>query len=1058
MWIVRLALRRPYTFIVGALLLVLASLLSLRKTPVDVFPEVDIPVVAILLSYTGLSAREMADRVVVPVERNLANSVSDMEHVESQTTAGLGVIKVYFQPQVDSATAISQLVASTQAALRSLPPGSTPPTIVKYSATNLPILQLGISSDALSDGELNDLAFNELRPRLITIPGVAVTAPYGGRFRQVSVDLDGPALLAHGLTPVDVVDALSTQNLNLPTGTVKIADTEFTVALNAAARTLEALGDIPIRRANGRTLYVRDVAQVRDGSQPQTTTVRRDGQRGLLMTLLKNGGASTLGIIDAARERLPQALTALPPEVQVTALADQSVFVTAALRTVVVEALIASALIVVLVLLFLGNLRATFIIAISIPLSMLAALLGLYLAGQTINIMALGGLALAVGILVDDAAVEIENVERHLSAGKPIEQAILDGAAEVAAPAFVSTLCICATFLPLFLLSGVARYLFLPLALAVVFAMAASYLLSRTLVPTLAFYWLRHRRAPGAVPASRLQQLRHRLDECFARLRESYTALLAALLLRWRSVLVLTLAASLASTALFLALGRDFFPRVDAGQMRLHVRAPVATRIEEMPALADAVQAAIREQIPATEIDSVIDVVGGPYSPFNTLYNNNGTFDSSDIEILIALRHGHAPTAGHERRLRAVLPRRFPGVEFYFQPADMISQTLNFGLAAPIDIQFSGNRSEENLALAGELLTQVRQVRGAVDAFVYQRFNRSTLALDIDRSRLLETGLRARDVAQNLLISLSSSYQTTPTQWLNPANGNVYNVAVQTRQHELGSLDALLATPVDAPATAEARAPQRLGDVARVAPTAQAAVVSRRNLTPVIDLLVGVDGRDLGRTYADVEKLIDAVRPRLPRGSEITVRGQITALHQAYSELGAGMGLALVLVYLVIVVNFQSWRDAFAVVASLPCALAGIAWMLFLSDTPLSVPALTGGIVTVGIAVANGILVVSFARERRRAGDSAFDAALQAGATRLRPVLMTALAMIVGMLPMALGLGEGGEQNAPLGRAVIGGLCLATLSTLLLVPLLFAAVQGRRRSTEPSLFPSAALA
>jgi multidrug efflux pump subunit AcrB len=1045
MWIVRLALRRPYTFIVAALLILLSTPFVLRKTPVDVFPEVDIPVAAILLSYNGLPAKEMTDRIVTPVERNLANAVSDMEHVESQTTAGLGVIKVFFQPQVDSATAISQLVASTQAALRSLPPGTTPPTIVKYSASNLPILQLGISSKTVPDQELNDQAFNELRTKLITIPGVAVTAPYGGKFRQVSVDLDGTALQARGLTPVDVVNALNAQNLTLPTGTAKIGDKEYNVALNGSPNTIAALGDIPIRSVNGNTVYVRDVAHVRDGSQVQTTVVRRDGERGILMTLLKNGGASTLDIINAARRVLPAAVAGLPPDINVTALADQSVFVKSAINGVLHEALIAASLTIALILLFLGNWRSTAIIAVSIPLSILCSLIALHLIGQTINIMTLGGLALAVGILVDDATVEIENVERHLHMGKNPHQAILDGAAEIATPAFVSTLCICIVFVPMFLLEGVARGLFVPLAEAVVFAMLASYVLSRTLVPTLVMYLMQHQaryRAVSTAKASRLRRVNLAFDAWFETLRHNYSVVLASVLRHKALFGIGFFAFCVLSMGLYAVLGRDFFPTVDAGQIRLHVRAPVATRIEEMPSLTDSIEARIREVVPPAQIASLIDIVGGPYTPYNTLYNNNGTFDSSDVEIMISLKEGHAATADHVRRLRATLPRAFPGVEFYFQPADMVSQTLNFGLAAPIDIQFTGNRTTENLAFATALLGQIKQVRGAADSYIYQRFNRPTLSLEMDRSRLLQTGVQARDVAQNLLVSLSSSFQTAPTYWLNPANGNVYNVAVQTRQHEIDSLGALLATPISrgAGGDGEPGAPQLLGDVVQVKPAAQQAVVSRHNIAPVIDIFTSVDGRDLAGTYAEIERLIDAIRPKLPRGSDIKVRGQVQTMQDAFVSLTLGVGVAIVLVYLLLVVNFQSWLDALVIIAALPAALGGIAWMLFLSGTTLSVPALTGAIMTVGVATANSILVVSFARQRLAAGVPAATAALEAGATRLRPVLMTALAMVIGMVPMALGLGEGGEQNAPLGRAVIGGLAFATLSTLLFVPLVFAAV------------------
>jgi multidrug efflux pump subunit AcrB len=862
MWIVRIALRRPYTFIVAALLIVLATPFVLRGTPVDVFPEVEIPVVAILQSYTGLSAQEMKDRITTPIERNLANSVSDMEHVESQTLSGMAVIKVFFQPNVDVSAGIAQLVSATQSAMRSLPPGASPPTIVKYSASSLPILQLGLSSPTLTDQELNDEAFNGLRPSLVTIPGVAVTFPYGGKSRQVSVDLDLPALAARGLTAVDVVNAIGAQNLTLPTGVAKIGANEFGVGLNGSPTAMAAIGDIPIASKLGprnSVVYVRDVAQVRDGFSPQTNIVRADGKRGLLMTVMKNGAASTLDIIRSIRKVLPKAMATLPPDITVTPLADQSLFVSAAVGSVVHEALVAGALTATLILLFLGNWRSTLIIAVSIPLSILCSLTVLHLIGQTINIMSLGGLALAVGILVDDATVEIENIERHLHMGKGVHQAILDGAAEIAMPSLVSTLCICIVFVPMFLLEGVARFLFIPLAEAVVFAMLASWVLSRTLVPTLVMY-LNRRRPPHGTPGSagkpnRLLRIHLAFDRGFERARARYVALLGALLQRrgggWlpKFFMPLFLAFTVASLALVPLLGRDFFPTVDAGQMRLHVRAPVGTRVEEMPSTIDRVESAIRRVVPAGEVASIIDVVGGPYSPFNTLYNNNGTFDGSDAEIMVSLKPEHGPTAGTMRRLRTDLAREFPGLEFYFQPADMVSQTLNFGLSAPIDVQFSGNDTPGNLKLASELLNRIRAIPGVVDSSIYQRFNRHTKSLEMDRSQLLQTGLVARDVAQNALISLSSSFQTAPTFWRNPANGNVQSVSVQTLQNEIDSLDALLRIPVSAPSAgngAGTNRTQTLGDVVRVKPATEQGNFSRYNLLPVIDVYAGVDGRDLG--------------------------------------------------------------------------------------------------------------------------------------------------------------------------------------------------------------------
>jgi multidrug efflux pump subunit AcrB len=1053
MWIVQIALRRPYTFIVAALLILLATPFVLLRTPVDVFPEIDIPVVAILQSYNGLSAQEMRDRITTPIERNLANAVSDMEHVESQTMPGLAVIKVFFQPGVDIGTGIAQLVAATQGSLRSLPPGTTPPTIIRYSASSLPILQLGLSSPTLTDQELNDQAFNGLRPFFVTIPGVAVTFPYGGKNRQVSVDLDLPALNARGLSAVDVVNAIGAQNLTLPTGTAKIGTNEFNIALNGSPVTMAQIGDIPVRSANGATVYVRDVANVRDGYSPQTNVVRHDGKRGLLMTIMKNGSASTLAIIRKIFEVMPKAAATLPPDIAITPLADQSLFVSAAVSGVLHEALIAGALTATLILLFLGNWRSTAIIAVSIPLSMLCSLIMLHLIGQTINIMTLGGLALAVGILVDDATVEIENIERQLHLGKNPRRAILDGAAEIAIPALVSTLCICIVFVPMFFLDGVARYLFVPLAEAVVFAMLASYVLSRTLVPTLVMYLMRQRThdAASAKPG-RLRRIHLAFERGFERTRARYTVVLAHLLQRKLAFGAAFLALSLASLALYPFLGRDFFPSVDAGQMRLHLRAPVGTRVEEMPELVDRVERLIRDTIPAAELASVIDIVGGPYSSFNSLYNNNGTFDGSDTEIMVALKPGHAPTAAYMRQLRAALPRAFPGLEFYFQPPDMVSQTLNFGLSAPIDIQFSGNDTPANLKLASELINKIRRVPGAVDTSIYQRFNRPTKSLDMDRSQLLQTGLVARDVAQNALISLSSSFQTAPTYWLNPANGNVLSVSVQTRQHEIDSLDALLRIPVNGPGGKATQTPQSLGDLVRVTPSAEQANFSRYNLLPVIDIYASVDGRDLGGAYAEIAKLIEQTRAKLPRGSDITVRGQVLTMQNAFASLGLGLAVAIVLVYLLVVVNFQSWCDALIIIAALPAALAGIGWMLFLSGTTLSVPALTGAIMTIGVATANSILLVSFARQRLAEGVPAARAALEAGSTRLRPVLMTALAMMVGMLPMALGLGEAGEQNAPLGRAVIGGLAFATVSTLLFVPLVFAALHRR---SAPAALPAA---
>lgn len=1050
MWIVQIALRRPYTFIVAALLILLATPFVLRKTPVDIFPDIDIPAISVIWSYNGLTAKEMADRIVNPVERNLTVQVSDIEHIESQSLSGMGVIKIFLQPTANVQTTYAQVVAASQAAVRSLPLGTTPPLIIKYSASSLPILQIGLSSESLSDIELTDYAVVNLRTRLNTVPGTIVPYPFGGKLRQVSVDLDGPALLAKGLTPVDVVNAISAQNLILPTGTAKIGGNEYNIALNGAPNTIAQLGDIPVRTVSGTTLFLKDVAQVHDGFAPQTNIVRRDGERGVLLSVMKNGGASTLNVVNDVLEALPAAAEQLPKELVLTPLFDQSRFVKAAVRNVAHEALIAAALTAAMILLFLGNWRSTCIIALSIPLSILTSVIVLHLLGETVNLMTLGGLALAVGILVDDATVTIENIERHLHAGKNPHQAILDGAAEIAVPTFVSTLCICIVFVPMFFLTGVARYLFVPMAEAVVFAMLASYVISRTLVPTLVMYLMSHKSREQRARSNALYRLHFAFDRGFERLRAAYVAVLAVLLQRRKTFGFGFLGFCVLSCGLYFALGRDFFPEVDAGQIRLHVRAPAGTRIEEMPRKIDAVEAVIRDTIPAHERSALLDNIGGPYTPINTTYNNSGVIDTADAEILVSLTPDHQPSAGYIAELRRRLQQQLPELEFYFQPADLVSQTINFGLPAPIDIQFVGNKTQENIALATALSNDLRKVPGVVDAHIYQRFYRPTLSLEMDRVRLQQQGLSARDVAQNLLISLSSSFQTAPTYWLNPANGVTYSVNVQSRQHEIDSIDALMRTPIagNSPNGSEGGAAtgdaQLLGNFVQLERVAQPAVVSRYNISPVVNIHAGVQGRDLGGIREEIEKRVDEIRTKLPRGSEIIVRGQIKTMQTSYIGLGLGLAMAIVLVYLLIVVNFQSWLDPLIIIAGLPAALAGIAWMLFLTGTTLNVPSLTGAIMTVGVATANSILLVSFARERLNAGVPSVSAALEAGATRLRPVLMTAIAMIIGMIPMALGLGEGAEQNAPLGRAVIGGLLFATFSTLLFVPLVFAAFHRPR--------------
>ncbi|HUN92807.1 MAG TPA: efflux RND transporter permease subunit [Burkholderiaceae bacterium] len=1040
MWIVELALRRRYTFIVMALLIILATPVALLRMPTDIFPEINIPVVSIIWSYAGLSAEEVGARIAAQNERGLTTTVDDIEHIESQSLAGICVIKVFFQPRANIQTAIAQVVSVSQAQLRQLPPGITPPLIIKYTASSIPVIQLALSSRTLSEKDLFDTAVNFLRPRLITIPGAAVPYPYGGMPRAVSVDLDTQALLAKGLTPSDVVGAVNAQNLVLPSGTAKIGDTEFNIAMNGSPDSIAGLNDIPVRTTNGATVYLREVAHVRDGFTPQTNVVRQNGERGVLVSVLKNGSASTLEIVNRLRELLPVALQALPPELQVTPLFDQSVFVKAAVGGVVREALIAACLTAALILLFLGNWRSTLIIAVSIPLSILASVITLYALGETINIMTLGGLALAVGILVDDATVTIENIERHLHLGTDLHEAILVGAGEIAVPALVSTLCICIVFVPMFFLTGVARFLFVPLAEAVVFAMLASYLLSRTLVPTLVMMLMDRAQAHDAAGPGWLARAYRRFDAAFERLRGGYIVILSRLLTRRLAFGSAFLGFCVLSCGLFAVAGRDFFPGVDAGQIRLHMRAPTGTRIEETARIADEVEAAIHQVVPPGQLASLIDNIGLPYSGINLSYSTSGTIGTLDAEILVALRPDHRPTDEFVERLRAELPRRFPSIEFFFQPADIVTQILNFGLPAAIDVQFSGLDVRANHAIASALLKRVRRIPGAVDARLQQRIDEPTLALQMDRTRLQQLGLSATNVAQNVLVSLAGSFQTAPAFWLNPGNHVVYNVAVQTPQYRVDSLDALMGIPVNAGAPGPT---QLLGNLVQARPAQQQAVASHYDILPVVDLYAGVHGRDLGAVSSEVQRLVDELRPQLPRGSSVRIRGQVQTMNSSFEGLAIGLVMAIVLVYLLIVVNFQSWIDPLIIITALPAALAGIAWMLFVTGTTLSVPALTGAIMTMGVATANSILVVAFARQRLDAGAPPLSAALEAGATRLRPVMMTALAMIIGMVPMALGLGEGAEQNAPLGRATIGGLLFATASTLLFVPVVFAAVHRR---------------
>jgi CzcA family heavy metal efflux pump len=1051
MWIVKLALNRPYTFIVMALLILILSPIVILRTPVDIFPDINIPVISIIWQFTGMSAEEMADRIVSNTERGLTTTVNDIEHVETQAMDGRAITKVFFHPSANLQTALAQTVAISQTAVRSLPPGTQPPLIIVYSASSVPIVQVGVSSNNLSEQALFDLTLNFIRPQLTVIPGAAIPFPYGGKQRVIAVDLNTAALQSKGLTPVDVVNAVNQQNLILPSGSAKIGPVQYQVEMNGSPTTVGELNDLPVRTQNGVTTYLHDVAYVRDGYTPQTNIVRQDGRRGTLISIMKNGATSTLDIVADVKATLKKLAPTLPEELEMKTLFDQSLFVRASIEGVIKEALIAACLTAIMILLFLGNWRSTLIIAISIPLSILCSVILLSALGESMNIMTLGGLALAVGILVDDATVTIENIDRYLATGKPLLPSILEGAAQIAVPAFVSTLCICIVFVPMFFLTGVAKFLFVPLAEAVVFAMLASYLLSRTLVPTLLMYLLRgheheEHHEPRGIFAP-FQHLQRWFETGFERLRDAYHSTLAACLEHRRVFIISFLAFCGLSLGLVFFLGQDFFPSVDAGIFRLHVRGRAGLRIEETARLCDEVENVLRQEIPHDELVTILDNIGMPYSSINTTYSTAGSIGTSDAEILVSLnQQKHRPTDEYVKQLREELPRLFPGVEFFFQPADIVSQILNFGLPSPIDIQIIGKNQDANYLIAEKLTNRLRHVPGAVDVHVQQLRNVPALRLNVDRSRAQQVGLQQRDVAQNLLISLSGSFQTAPTFWLNPQNGVTYNVAVQTPEYHLDSLQALMNTPLDAPG---APAPQVLANLATIRPAVTPALVSHYNIQPVVDVYASVQGRDLGGVAADTRKIVSEFEKHLPRGSEIVMRGQVQTMTSSFAGLGFGLVMSIVLVYLLIVVNFQSWLDPFIIITALPGALAGIIWILLLTHTTLNVPSLTGAVMCMGVATANSILVISFARERMDQGLSAWEAALEAGYTRMRPVIMTALAMIIGMVPMALGLGEGGEQNAPLGRAVIGGLTFATVATLFFVPVVFSVLHGRRTRVQP---------
>jgi CzcA family heavy metal efflux pump len=1054
MWIVRVALRRPYTFIVLALLLLILGPLAMVRTPTDIFPSIDIPVISVVWSYNGLPASEMTNRMISSYERVLTTTVNDIEHIESQTLNGIAVVKIFFQPRTKIDLAFSQVTAISQTVLRGYPPGTTPPFIMSYNAATVPVMQLALSSPKLNEAEIFDLGNNFIRTQLAVVQGAALPFPYGGKQRNVLVDLDPKKLQAKGLSAKDVTDAIGAQNLILPSGTQKIGEYEYNIRLNGSPRSVAELNDLPIKTVGGATIYIRDVAHVRDGFIPQTNIVRVDGQRAALMTIQKTGNASTLDIVDRVKELLPRVIDSMPPELDVRALADQSVFVRAAISGVIHEGVIAAVLTGLMILLFLGSWRSSLIITISIPLSILASIITLAALGQTINIMTLGGLALAVGILVDDATVAIENINWHLEQGKDVETAILEGADQIAIPALVATLAICIVFVPMFFLEGVSYYLFTPLAMAVIFAMLASYILSRTLIPTLAKYLLQPHDAEhgrhGANPTF-WQRFQSRFEDGFEKLRGGYRDLLQGALRRPR----LFIGGFLGTVVLSLLvlgpwLGSDFFPTVDSGEIKLHMRAHTGTRVEETARICSEVAEAVRKIIPAGELATVVENIGLPNSGINLAYSNSAPIGAADADIMISLKDGHEPTADYIRKLRHELPKQFPGVTFSFLPADIVGQIINFGLPAPIDIQVVGNKLDANRAVAQKLMEKLRNVPGLVDLRIHQAFDQPELNVDVNRTRAQQVGLSQRDIATDMLISLSGSFQTAPAFWLDPKNGVNYQISTQMPQYRIDSLDALRNLPVTG---ADQTSPQILGGLADFSRSAGIGVVSHYNVQPVVDIFGAVQDRDLGGVAKEVRAIIEEASKDLPKGVQIIARGQMETMHSSFNGLYLGLAFAIVLVYLLIVVNFQSWLDPFIIISALPAALAGIVWMLFLTHTGLSVPALTGAIMCMGVATANSILVVSYAHERLDATGDATRAVLEAGFTRFRPVLMTALAMIIGMVPMSLGLGEGGEQNAPLGRAVIGGLLAATVATLFFVPVIFRACYGRRdapRSPEPA--------
>jgi multidrug efflux pump subunit AcrB len=1057
MWIVQLALRRPYTFIVLAIFILIAGVLSILRTPKDIFPDINIPVIAVIWNFTGLPPQEMENRITTVYERILTTVVNDIEHIESNSYNGVSVIKIYMQPYASVATGIAQVTSSSNAVLKQLPPGQTPPLVLSFSASNVPVIRLGLSGASFSEQQLNDYAQNFLRPQLVTVPGAAVPYAYGGKQRVVSIDINNLSLQGRGLSPTDVVNAMTSQNVILPSGTAKIGEQEFDIGLNNSPLSVKELGDIPIRTTNGVTTYVRDVASVRDGYLPQTNIVRFDGLRATMMQIQKNGRSSTLDIVTGIKNIVEQMRATFPDGLKIQTLTDQSIFVTGAIEGVVREAIIAGCLTALMILLFLGSWRSTLIIAVSIPLSILSSIAVLSALGETLNIMTLGGLALAVGILVDDATVTIENIDRQFEEGKSLLDGILDGAAQIAVPAFVSTLCICIVFVPIFFLSGVGKFLFGPLAEAVIFAMIASYILSRTLVPTLAMYWLggdhaQHQNGNGTAPRKRGNPIMgffgifyRGFNKQFEKMRESYRDLLATFLRNPIKVMIGFIGFAALTMLLVPWLGQDFFPAVDAGQFTLHVRAKSGTRIEEMARQVDEIETAIRQEIPKEQLKGIIDNIGLPYSGINLTYSNSGVASAADADIIVSLDEKHGPTAVFVNKMRDRIHRDFPGITASFPPADIVAQILNFGLPAPIDVQIVGADRMGNAQAASKLADQMRKIPGAVDVRVQQPLDAPHIGLTVDRTKASQLGISMSTVANGVLGALSGSQQTSPNFWLDPKNGVSYQVNTQAPQYQIDSLDAIRNLPIIGSTGAQ---PQILGNLATLSRAAVPAIATHYNIQPVIEVYAAVDGKDLGSVSTAVQKLVDGAQKELPKGSRIAIKGQVVTMNESFVGLIAGLIFAMVLVYLLMVVNFQSWIEPMIIVTALPFALAGIVWMLFITRTTLSVPALMGAIMCMGVGTANSVLVVTFANEQLEEYNDSLRAALQAGYVRLRPVLMTAIAMIIGMVPMALGLGDGGEQNAPLGRAVIGGLIFATLATLLFVPTVFATVRKNKQGRE----------